>query len=257
MASRQQAKAAQFAALHVPGDPVLLYNVWDASGAKTLTDAGAKAIATGSWSIAAAHDYQDGEQIPLDFALEIVRRIIQSTELPVTVDFEGGYAAQPDDLAGNVRRVIQAGAIGINFEDQVVGGDGLYAVREQSNRIQAVREAGKQEGIDLFINARTDLFLREGNANKHADLLSEVLERADAYRSAGANGFFVPGLTETNLIGRICEEVALPVNVMMMGGLDKLGQVRLLGVARASYGPRPYVESTTAFAERFKQALQD
>ena len=115
-------KAEQFRALHVKGDPLVLYNIWDAGGAKALAKAGAKAVATGSWSMAAAHGFEDGEDIPLDLVVQLVERIASTVELPLTVDFEGGYAAAPEQVAENVCRIIKEGAIGINFEDRIVQG---------------------------------------------------------------------------------------------------------------------------------------
>ncbi|MEO1611169.1 MAG: isocitrate lyase/phosphoenolpyruvate mutase family protein, partial [Pseudomonadota bacterium] len=117
----QSEKAARFAALHREGDPVVLYNIWDAGGAKALAEAGAPAVATGSWSVAAAHGYGDGEAIPLDLVLTIVGRIAATVDIPLTVDFEGAYAVDPSEAAENVRKLIRAGAVGINFEDRIVG----------------------------------------------------------------------------------------------------------------------------------------
>jgi len=121
----QAIKAQAFKNMHTTQNPVVLYNIWDAGGAKAIVDAGSKAVATGSWSIAAAHGFDDGEAMPLDFVLQIVERIVASVDVPVTVDFEGGYAVSPDDVAKNALMVIKAGSVGINFEDQVVQGDGL------------------------------------------------------------------------------------------------------------------------------------
>ena len=131
----QAEKADYFKSLHVQGAPLVLYNIWDAGGAKALADVGAAALATGSWSMAAAHGFDDGEAIPLAFVLQIVERIAASVDLPLTVDFEGGYAVDPDRITENVRNVIKAGAIGINFEDQIVQGQGLYQTATQVERI--------------------------------------------------------------------------------------------------------------------------
>jgi len=246
----QSEKARHFKSLHVPGKPVALYNIWDAGGAKALAKAGAAAIATGSWSVAAAHGYRDGEQIPLDFVVGIAGRIAQSVDLPLTVDFEGGYAADPETLTANVRRILSAGAVGINFEDQIVGGDGLYPISEQVERIRAVRRAGELEAVPLFLNARTDLFLK-ADATGHADLIEAALERGRAFAEAGADGFFVPGLAQPELIERVCRESSLPVNVMMRGELQRIDQVAGLGVARASYGPGPYFAALEDLTRRF------
>ena len=215
-------KARAFAERHRPGSPLLLYNIWDAGGAKAIAEAGAKAVATGSWSVAAAQGYPDGQAIPLDLLLRIAERIVATVDLPLTVDFEGGYAEAPEDLAANLARLIATGAVGINFEDQVVGGaqgcEGLYAPEVQCARIAALRRAAEAADLPFFVNARTDLFLKEKDRGKHGDLVSEALERAAAYAEAGASGFFVPGLVDPDLIGAVCEAAGLPVNVMMLSG---------------------------------------
>ena len=246
----QTEKAKTFKALHKKGAPLVLYNIWDAGGAKTLADAGARAIATGSWSVAAAHGFADGEAIPLDFLLRIIERIVQTVDLPVTVDFEGGYATEPDEVAANVRKVIQAGAIGINIEDQLVQSEGLYPITCQAERIRAIREMANTENVPLFVNARTDLFLGTDNAT-HAELLNEALERAGVYAEAGADGFFVPGLTDVAIIQELTKAVPLPVNAMMMGDLYSVEMLSELGVARVSFGPGPYFESMNHLEQRF------
>ncbi|MEP5729317.1 MAG: isocitrate lyase/phosphoenolpyruvate mutase family protein [Sulfitobacter sp.] len=198
----QALKAQAFKDMHNTQNPIVLYNIWDAGGAKAVAELGSKAVATGSWSIAAAHGYNDGEAMPLDFVLQIIERIAQCVDLPVTVDFEGGYAASPDDVAANVLKVLKAGAAGINFEDQVVNGEGLYSIEQQASRLKAIRQMAERENMPLFINARTDLFLDSDPAT-HNSLVGEALEREAAYTEAGANGFFIPGLTDAALIAKI------------------------------------------------------
>jgi len=216
---QQAEKAKALKALHNSESPLVLYNIWDAGSARVLAKNGARALATGSWSVAAAQGYRDGEFIPLDFVLMIVERIARTTDLPLSVDFEGGYAADPEQLAVNVGRIIDAGAVGINFEDQIIGGDGLYSVPDQVARINAIREAANAAGIHLFINARTDLFLKESDASVHASLVDEALVRMQAFSDAGADGFFVPGLTDEELVRNLCDQSSLPVNVMVKGKL--------------------------------------
>ncbi|MBL4596538.1 MAG: isocitrate lyase/phosphoenolpyruvate mutase family protein [Robiginitomaculum sp.] len=245
----QVEKAMLFKSLHTQDAPLTLYNIWDAGGAKAVSEAGAKAIATGSWSVAAAHGYEDGEAIPLDFVLKIIERIAGSVDLPVSVDFEGGYASAPEQVTENVRRVISAGAVGINFEDQTINGQGLYTVADQTIRIKAVRNAAKLENMPLFINARTDIFLKATKNGNHADLVDEALLRAAAYAEAGADGFFVPGLTDLALIERVAKGTPLPVNVML-GSLSSLGDVTERGIARASLGPVPYFAAMNDLARR-------
>lgn len=248
-------KAKHFGSLHVKGSPLVLYNIWDAGGAQAIEKVGAKAVATGSWSVAAAHGYSDGEEIPIDLVELIAGRICATTQLPVTIDFEGGYAERPDDVALNVKRIIQAGAVGINFEDQIVNGSGLHKLSEQSRRISAVRESAIELDVPLFINARTDLFLQAGTSVNHADLIESTKERADEYEKAGASGLFVPGLIDDDLIAEICEHTSLPVNVMLMDGAPSIGKLANAGVSRVSVGPSPYFQSVGALTEHAQKVL--
>jgi 2-methylisocitrate lyase-like PEP mutase family enzyme len=135
----QTEKAKRFAELHVKGAPLLLYNAWDAGSAKSIVEAGAPAIATSSWAVAEAQGYRDGEAIPIEFAEQIVARIAATVDLPVTVDFEGGYSDDDDELASNVARLLDLGVVGINFEDRVVKGSGLYDIARQAERIAVIR----------------------------------------------------------------------------------------------------------------------
>jgi 2-methylisocitrate lyase-like PEP mutase family enzyme len=249
MTVSQTKKAKQFAALHVKGTPVILYNAWDAGSAKTIVDAGAEAIATSSWSVATAQGYEDGEDLPLPLAEQIVERIVAAVDVPVTVDFEGGYSDDDRKLASNISKLLDLGIIGINFEDRVIKGKGLYDVVRQAKRIAAIRHAAEHKGVPLFINARTDVFL--GNSGD----VDEALERAKAYASAGASGFFIPGLTEADHIRRIAEEATLPVNVMVMEGVPSNDKLAKLGVARVSYGPIPYIETMEALQKRASKLL--
>ena len=243
----QSAKAARFAALHVKGAPLLLYNAWDAGSAQAILDAGAQAIATSSWAVAEAQGYRDGEAIPVELVEQIVARIAGTIDVPVTVDFEGGYSDDDQVLAANVFRLLALGVVGMNFEDRVVKGVGLYAVDRQAHRIAAIRDAADKQGVNLFINARTDVFL--GQQGNPAQSVGDALERAKAYASAGASGFFIPGLQDAALIGRICDGTALPVNVMVMDGVPSNERLSTLGVARISYGPIPYISAMKALKE--------
>lgn len=226
-----------FAALHVKGDPVILYNAWDAGSARAVASAGAKAIATGSWSVAAAQGFDDGEELPLDLALSTAARIAGAISLPVTIDFEGGYAVAPEDLAANMTRLVATGAVGCNFEDQVVHGEGLHAIAFQAERIAAAREAA---GRDFFLNARTDIFLQAPRETHDAAMVDAAIERAHAYAEAGANGFFAAGLADLALVERLCAAVALPVNVIPFPDGPDVRALAEAGISRISYGPRPY-----------------
>ncbi len=240
------ARYDRFAELHVPGDPLILYNVWDPGSARVVADAGAEAIATGSASVAAAQGAGDGEKLPLELALGGAERIVAAVDLPVTVDFEGGYAIEPEPLAANLRRLAVTGAVGCNLEDQVVGGDGLHPTDRQSERLRAARAA---IGAAFFINARTDLFLKAPRETHDEAMVDAALARADAYAEAGANGFFVPGLADLRLLERLCTEAPLPVNFMAFPGCPDLDTIANAGVARISHGPFPYRLAMKALGE--------
>jgi len=189
-------KFDDFAKLHVAGDPLVLFNAWDAGSAEAVAKSGAKAIASGSASVSMANGFGDGQEVPLDLALANAARIVTAVELPVTIDFEGGYATDSAGLAANARRLAETGAIGCNFEDQVVGTDRLYEVADQAERIAALR-AGV--GADFFINARTDLFLKAKPEAHDAALADQAIARGQAYAAAGVNGYFIPGLANLEL----------------------------------------------------------
>lgn len=254
----QTGKAKTFAALHRKNDPVILYNVWDAGTAEAVAEAGASAIATGSWSVAAAQGYPDGEKIPLELLATIVRRIVESVSLPVTVDLEGGYGRRPEQVAQTAETIIGTGAVGINFEDQVVGGEGLYEIAEQAARIAAMRQRAERLGVPLFINARTDLFLKQRDRSRHPELLAAATERARAYEEAGASGFFAPRLLDEPLIAELCEATALPVNILQFDEAPPPTRLAELGVRRISHGPLPYHATMRHLreqaAEQFRRA---
>ncbi len=240
--SDQSQKAAQFRNLHVKGTPVVLYNVWDAGSAKAVADAGASAIATGSAPVAMANGFGDGQQLGLDLALANITRIVEAMDLPVSMDFEGGYSTDPAECAANFVRAIEAGAIGFNFEDQVVGGEGLHDIAEQAVRLKAAREACDASGVDAFINARTDVFLKAfaKQAPVTQDMMEEAVTRAQTYADAGADGFFAPGLMDIDMVAELCDRVALPVNIIALPGAPSNADLAGAGVARISYGPVPY-----------------
>ncbi len=231
-------KARLFASLHRPGQPLILFNAWDPGSAKTVAEAGAKAIATGSASVAAAQGFGDSEALPLELALANAARVVRSVELPVTIDFEGAYGTEPEAVAANMKRLAETGAVGCNFEDQVVGGEGLYPVEAQAERIRAARSA---VGPDFFINARTDIFLKTKAATHETAAIDDALVRARAYAEAGASGFFVPGLVDVHQLAQICVASPLPVNFMAFPGAPAAPAVASAGVARISHGPYPYL----------------
>ncbi|MGH7004210.1 MAG: isocitrate lyase/PEP mutase family protein, partial [Alphaproteobacteria bacterium] len=187
-------KAERFRALHVSGQPLVLFNVWDPGTAKAATAAGVQAIATGSWSVAAANGFADGEQIPLDAVIGNLARIVGATNLPVSVDIESGYGKTAGDVGRTIARTIEAGAIGCNLEDSFPESAQLRDLAEQTERIRHARKAAEAARLSYFINARTDVFF-QGPPDQHDDgMLEEALVRARAYAEAGADGIFVPGL---------------------------------------------------------------
>jgi 2-methylisocitrate lyase-like PEP mutase family enzyme len=224
-----------FASLHRPGNPVILYNVWDAGSAQAVARAGAKAIATGSHPVGDASGFGDGQRVPMDFVMDNAKRVAAAVDVPVTVDFEGAYAVEPDEAAANVARLRAAGAVGCNFEDQVIGGEGLHPLDRQRRRIRAIRDS---VGPEFFINARTDLFLK---TQVYDDaLLDEVIERGKAFADSGASGFFVPRLSDPRQAERVVREVPLPLNLIAFPGAPSNRDWANAGVARISYGPFPH-----------------
>ncbi|HYC02658.1 MAG TPA: isocitrate lyase/phosphoenolpyruvate mutase family protein [Azospirillaceae bacterium] len=236
--SQQTAHAETFRSLHVPGRPLVLFNAWDAGSARAVAAAGALAIGTGSWSVAAAHGYEDGEKLPLELALANLRRIVGAVTLPVTIDLETGYAADPAGVAATVAAALAAGAVGVNLEDSLPGTSELRPTAQQAERLKAARAACERAGVPAFVNARTDVFFRGIPADEA--LLAEALERARAYADAGADGLFVPGLVEERLIGLLAERSPLPVNIMAGPNTPPKARLAELGVARLSHGPGPY-----------------
>jgi 2-methylisocitrate lyase-like PEP mutase family enzyme len=239
-----------FAALHVPGDPVILYNIWDVGSALAVVAAGAKALATGSHPVADANGFPDGQKVPMEFAFANAKRIVDAVEVPLTVDFESAYSADPDEGAANVARLKATGAVGCNFEDQVIGGEGLHPLDLQAKRIAAIRAA---VGDDFYINARTDLFLKTQTYDDA--LVEQVVERGKAFADAGASGFFVPRLAEPKQIERVVREVPLPLNVIAFPGAPDKKAWADAGVARISHGPFPHRALMATLTEMARAAI--
>ncbi len=239
-----------FAALHVPGDPVVLYNIWDVGSALAVVGAGAKALATGSHPVADANGWPDGQKVPIDFAFANAKRIVNAVELPVTIDFESGYAVEPEEVAANVARLAETGAVGCNFEDQVIGGEGLHPLDLQVRRIAAIRDS---IGAQFFINARTDLFLKTQTYDDA--LVSQVIERGKAFADAGASGFFVPRLADPMQIEQVVREVPLPLNVIAFPGAPDKSVWASAGVSRISHGPFPHRALMAKLQEMAREAI--
>ena len=245
-------KFEDFAKLHVRGDPLVLFNAWDAGSAAAVADSGAKAIATGSASVSMANGFGDGQEVPMELALSNAERIVGAVALPVTVDFEGGYATDPAALTANGRRLADTGAIGCNFEDQIVGTDRLYEIPDQVRRLAALREG---VGARFFINMRTDIFLKAKPETHDSTLAESAIERGRAYADAGANGYFIPGLADLALVEGICAAVPLPVNAMHLPGGPSRSQWAEAGIARVSHGPFPYMAMQEWLTGQAREAL--
>jgi 2-methylisocitrate lyase-like PEP mutase family enzyme len=220
------ADAAALRALHVPGTPLLLANVWDPTAAQVVEAAGLPAIATASAAVAPVNGYEDHGKMPPDLAFAAVARIAAAVSCPVTADLEDGYGLAPRDL---VERMLAAGACGLNIEDTDHRSEDLVAAAVQAEHIAGIRRAGEELGVRVVINARVDVYLRQGD---HAD----AVERARLYRQAGADCIYPIFLADPE---RIREHVAMgPVNLLGRPGGLSLQDMATLGVARISLGPQ-------------------
>jgi 2-methylisocitrate lyase-like PEP mutase family enzyme len=245
----QARKAEQFRALHIPGEPLVLFNIWDAGSAKAVAMGGAKAIATGSWSVANANGFDDGERIPLAFAIDNLRRIVGATDLPVTIDLESGYGDTPEAAGETIGLAIDAGAIGCNLEDSFPANGRLRTISNQNERIRRARQTADAAHLRFFINARTDVFFQQPPEQHDEAMVVEAIERARAYAEAGADGLFAPGLVNITLIERLAEGSPLPVNIMVGDATPPLRSLAERGVARVSHGPRPYLMTMKALEQ--------
>jgi 2-methylisocitrate lyase-like PEP mutase family enzyme len=176
----QKRKAEQFRALHIPGKPLVPFNVWDAGSAQAVTTGGARAIATGSWSVAKANGFADGERIPLALAIANLRRIVDATELPVTIDLESGYGDTLELVGETIALAIDAGAVGCNLEDSFPANRKLRDTVDQADRIGRARQIADAANIRFFINARTDIFFQQPPEQHDDAMVVEAIERARA-----------------------------------------------------------------------------
>ncbi|PPK64057.1 isocitrate lyase/phosphoenolpyruvate mutase family protein [Actinokineospora auranticolor] len=253
-ATSQQDRAAAFHALHTGGGVLALANAWDVASAAVAVAAGSRAVATTSagvaWSLGAA----DGDALSKALAVDLIARVVSAVDVPVTADIETGFGATADDVADTIRAVLAAGAVGVNIEDSFQSGDGpLRAVAEQSDRLAAARAAAAEAGISLYVNARTDTYLRGVGTDEDARF-RETVDRANAYLTAGASGIFVPGLTDLDTLGRLVREIPAPVNAMVHPGAPSIGELKAVGVARASLGAA-IAQSAYALARRATEEL--
>lgn len=221
-------RADTFRRLHVAGRPLLIANAWDAGSARLIESCGAAAIATTSAGLAWARGYPDGDALPPSVLAAAVAEIVRVVSVPLSVDAEGGYSDDPLRVGEVVRAIIDAGGIGINIEDGSAPPDLLAA------KIAAARTAAAGAGVELFINARTDVYLRGLVPPEQA--VEEALARGARYRDAGADGLFVPAVTDPDAIRALAAQAGLPLNVMVVPGLPRVAELAGLGVARVSAG---------------------
>ncbi|GAA2924544.1 MULTISPECIES: isocitrate lyase/phosphoenolpyruvate mutase family protein [Streptomycetaceae] len=246
MTNTQADNARVFRSLHTAPAPLALANAWDVASARVIEAAGAPAIATTSAGVAWSLGSPDGDSLPRDRALELVGRIVAAVAVPVTADIEGGYGTDATSVAETVAGVIEAGAVGVNIED------GTRPPTELAARLAAARQTAGRAGVDLFLNARIDTFLFGlGDPDTR---LKETLARAHMYVDAGADGIFVPGITDTATITALVSDISVPLNVMAVPGAPTVAELGTLGVARVSLGSG-VAQAAYAAARRAAQEL--
>jgi len=236
--SERAQKAEAFRKMHVEGDILLLPNVWDVASARIIESAGFPAIATSSAGIAFAQGFPDGQKIPAERMLAVIAEIAKAVHVPVTADVEAGYGSKPEDAARIARRVIEAGAVAMNFEDAT--GDParpLFDLEEQVERIRAIREQGKSLGVPLVLNARTDVYLQQ--IGETTTRYGEALRRLSAYRDAGADCLFVPGLMDLATIRQFVADLKCSVNILAVPSSPSVAELKGAGVRRVSLGSGP------------------
>lgn len=233
----QQEKATQLYHLHHSGRLLILPNIWDPLGAILLEQLGYPAVATASASIAFANGYDDGENIAFDTVLAILRKIAGSVNLPVSADVEKGFAENEIHLKENIKELIETGIVGINIEDSDKRTDSLLPVEVQCQRIKAIKEASKEMNVSLFINARSDVYIRGKDFITPSSKYEETLRRGLAYKAAGADCFYPITMTKSEEIKSLIGQLQMPVNVVTIPGLPELNVLNEMGVARVSLGP--------------------
>lgn len=232
----QAAKAGQLLSLHNNGKLLILPNVWNPIGARMLQAKGYPAVATASAAIAESPGYSDGEQLKLDTMLDMVARIVRSVDIPVTADFEAGYSDSIENLQENISRLLDTGAVGINFEDSWDDSTRLRPISEQVERIKAVREAADRKGIHLVINARTDSFFAEGFASEE-ERVEDVVTRLNAYAQAGADCVYPIGCGDKETLKILRKKISAPINVLATAKTASLKELQDLDINRVSFGP--------------------
>jgi 2-methylisocitrate lyase-like PEP mutase family enzyme len=255
MADLQQTKkAGAFRAMHTGTGAVVLPNVWDVASARIIEDMGFPAIATTSAGVAFAQGFPDGQKIPADQMITAVARIAANVRVPVTADVEAGYGQRPEDAGRTAGKLIDAGAVGLNFEDAT--GDADHPLTElplQLQRIRAIRETANRLGVPLVLNARTDVYLLQ--IGEPARRYDEAVRRLAAFHDAGADCVFVPGVRDPETIGRIVTDLKCPVNILAVPGSPSVSELAALGVKRISLGSGP-MRASLGFLRRLADEVK-
>lgn len=232
----QAAKAQILLTLHNNGKLLILPNVWNPIGARMLESKSFPAVATASAAIAESLGYSDGEQLKLDSMLDMIARIVRSVNVPVTADIEAGYSDSISGLQENISKLLDTGAVGINFEDSWDDSAHLRPIPEQVERIQAVRAVAEKRGIPLVINARTDSFFAEGFSSLE-DRIEDVITRANAYLKAGADCIYPIGASDKETLKVLRQRINAPINVLASAKTASLKELQEIGINRVSFGP--------------------
>lgn len=240
-------KAALLRELHHRSEPLVFVNAWDAASARIIETMGFPAVATSSGGVAFAAGYPDGQHIPREGMLERVAAIAGAVAVPVTADLEGGYGPEVGNAVDTARGAIEAGAVGLNFEDATPDPDVLLDVTLQVERIKAIRATGETLGVPLVINARTDVFHRSTGTPESR--LREAIERARAYIAAGADSIFVPFVTDAATIGNLAGVIAAPLNILAGAATPDVAALARLGVKRISTGSAPSAYALAMFRD--------
>ena len=251
----QSELARQFLALHDRRKILVLPNAWDAASARIFEEAGFPAIGTSSAGIAFALGYPDGQKISRGEMLAVVQRIAAAVRVPVTADVEAGYGDRPEDATQTALEVLAAGAVGMNLEDAMHDRpDSLVDVGLQKEKIRAVAETCAHAGVSFVLNARTDVFL--AGIGPAETRLARTIERLNAYRDAGAQSLFVPGVKDKETIAQLVRGVRGPLNILAVAGTPPVAELEKLGVARVSVGSGP-MRATLGLVARIARQLRE
>jgi 2-methylisocitrate lyase-like PEP mutase family enzyme len=253
--AEQVKKAEAFRGMHFGPEPLVLVNAWDAASARIIEELGFPAIATTSAGIAFSRGFTDGQKIESDEMVAAIAQIVNAVRVPVTADAEAGYGNLPEHAAETARQVTLAGAVGMNFEDATGKSEQpLLDLPLQVERIRAIREVANQIGVPLVLNARTDVYLLQvGEPETRYD---ETVRRLSAYRDAGADCVFAPGIRDRESIERLVKDAGCPLNLLAVPGSLSIPEMKALGVRRVSLGSGP-MRAAMGFLRELAQEVKN